>query len=138
MFEFRCKIRVRYGETDQMGYVYYGNYASYYEVARVEMLRSLGTSYKEMELNGVMLPVLELKCKYIKPARYDEELTITVRIKEKPNMRIKFDYEIHNEKQELINVGETILVFVDTKRNKPCLPPDEFNRRMGSFFNTEI
>jgi len=138
MFEFRCKIRVRYGETDQMGYVYYGNYASYYEVARVEMLRSLGTSYNKMEQNGVMLPVLELKCKYIKPARYDEELSITVKIKEMPTIRIKFDYEIHNQKQELINVGETTLVFVDKERNKPCLPPDDFIQRMAPFFKTDI
>lgn len=138
MFEFRCKVRVRYGETDQMGYVYYGNYAAYYEVARVEMLRSLGTSYREMEENGVMLPVLELKSKYIKPGRYDEELTITVKIRERPTMRIKFEYEIHNEQQELINIGETTLVFVDVKRNKPCLPPEGFNQQMAAFFNPDL
>lgn len=134
MFKFSCNIRVRYGETDQMGYVYYGNYAQYYEVARVEMLRSLGTSYKDMENSGVMMPVLDLFCKYIKPGRYDENLKITVTIKEKPGIRIKFYYEIHNEQEELINIGETVLVFVDIKKNKPCLPPEDFNRKMAPYF----
>lgn len=134
MFTFKCNIRVRYGETDQMGYVYYGNYAEYYEVARVEMLRSLGTSYKDMENNGVMMPVLDLYCKYIKPGRYDENLTITVSIKEKPGIRIKFHYEIHNEQEELINIGETTLVFVDMKSGRPCPPPDDFTMRMVPYF----
>jgi acyl-CoA thioester hydrolase len=135
MIEYKCKIRVRYSETDQMGYVYYGNYASYYEVARVEMLRSLGTSYREMEESGIMMPVLELKCKYIKPAYYDEELTISVKILEKPQTRIKFHYEIFNEKEELINIGETTLVFVDIKRNRPGLPSEDFEQRMAPYFN---
>lgn len=134
MFTFKCNIRVRYGETDQMGYVYYGNYAEYYEVARVEMLRSLGTSYKYMEDNGVMMPVLDLYCKYIKPGRYDENLCITVSIKEKPGIRIKFNYEIHNEQDELINLGETTLVFVDMKSKRPCSPPDDFNARLAPYF----
>jgi acyl-CoA thioester hydrolase len=135
MIEHICKIRVRYSETDQMGYVYYGNYASYYEVARVEMLRSLGTSYKEMEENGIMMPVLELKSKYIKPAYYDEELKISVKILEKPQTRIKFQYEIFNEKEELINIGETTLVFVDIKKNRPGLPSVAFEKLMAPYFN---
>lgn len=134
MFTFKHNIRVRYGETDQMGYVYYGNYAEYYEVARVEMLRSLGTSYKDMENNGVMMPVLDLYCKYIKPGRYDEELIITVSIKEKPGIRIKFHYEIHNQQGELINIGETRLVFVDMRSGRPRLPPDDFNHRLAPYF----
>lgn len=135
MFESSCKVRVRYSETDQMGYVYYGNYASYYEVARVEMLRSLGTSYREMEESGIMMPVLELKCKYIKPAHYDEELTINVKIIEKPKTRITFHYEIFNEQSILINVGETTLVFVDVKKNRPCLPSAEFEKLMAPYFD---
>ncbi|WP_118194848.1 acyl-CoA thioesterase [Albibacterium indicum] len=135
MFTFKCNIRVRYGETDQMGYVYYGNYAEYYEVARVEMLRSLGTSYKDMEDSGVMMPVLDLFCKYIKPGRYDENLTITVSIKEKPGVRIKFHYEIHNEQNELINLGETTLVFVDMESGRPCMPPDDFQTRLSPYFS---
>jgi len=134
MLTFNCNIRVRYGETDQMGYVYYGNYAQYYEVARVEMLRSLGTSYKDMEDNGVMMPVLDLYCKYIKPGRYDENLTIKVSIREKPGVRIKFHYEIINENEELINIGETTLVFVNIEKNKPCHPPEDFSRRLEKYF----
>lgn len=137
MLESSCKVRVRYSETDQMGYVYYGNYAAYYEVARVEMLRKLGTSYKEMELSGIMMPVLELKCKYIKPARYDEELTIQVKIKEKPSTRITFHYEIYNEQNILINTGETTLVFVNIERNRPCLPSKDFEERLAPYFNSK-
>lgn len=117
-----------------MGYVYYGNYAEYYEVARVEMLRSLGTSYKHMENNGVMMPVLDLYCKYIKPGRYDENLSITVSIKEKPGIRIKFHYEIRNEQDELINLGETTLVFVDMNSGRPRTPPDDFQVRLAPYF----
>lgn len=134
MFTFETQIRVRYGETDQMGYVYYGNYAEYYEVARVEMLRSLGTSYKEMEAGSVMMPVLELKCRYIKPARYDELITIQVKIPTKPSLRIKFEYELFNEQQELINIGETTLVFIDMKKSKPRLPPQDFINRLAPYF----
>lgn len=135
MFTFETQVRVRYSETDQMGYVYYGNYAAYYEVARVEMLRSLGTSYKEMEAGSVMMPVLELKSKYIKPARYDELITIQVKIPEKPSLRIKFEYELFNEQQELINIGETTLVFIDMKKNKPRLPPPDFTNRLAPYFD---
>lgn len=134
MFTFETRVRVRYSETDQMGYVYYGNYAAYYEVARVEMLRSLGTSYKIMESNGIMMPVLALKCKYIKPARYDEEITIKVTIATKPTIRITFFYELFNEKKELINIGETTLVFIDMDKNKPCLPPQDFTNRLAPYF----
>jgi len=134
MFTFETQIRVRYGETDQMGYVYYGNYAEYYEVARVEMLRSLGTSYKEMEAGKVMMPVLELKCQYIKPARYDEVIVIKVTIPIKPALRIRFEYELFNEQQELINIGETTLVFINMEKNKPCLPPPDFMNRLAPYF----
>lgn len=135
MFTHSCRIRVRYGETDQMGYVYYGNYAEYYEVARVEMLRSLGMDYAEMERSGVMMPVLELNCKYIKPALYDQELTIKTTIEKLPGVRIHFKYEIFNPSEELINIGMTTLVFVDMEKNKPCLPPENFMNRLQKYFN---
>ena len=102
MYTHSTKIRVRYSETDQMGYVYNGNYAQYYEVGRVEMLRSLGMTYGKMEEMGVMLPLLELKCKFIKPAFYDQEITIKTSIKELPGVRMSFDYELFNEREELI------------------------------------
>src|SRR6187551_3752417 len=103
MFESSTKIRVRYGETDQMGYMYYGNYAEFYEVGRVEMLRSLGMTYSSMEDAGIIMPVLELQCKYIKPALYDQEITVKVIIDKMPALRIHFRYELYNEEKELIN-----------------------------------
>ncbi len=135
MFVHTTKIRVRYGETDQMGYMYYGNYAQFYEVGRVEMLRSLGMSYQEMEDSGIMMPVLELKCKYIKPALYDQEITVKVIIDQMPGMRIHFKYELYNAADELINLGETTLVFVDMAKNKPCLAPASFLKKMETYFN---
>ncbi|RYY36736.1 MAG: acyl-CoA thioesterase [Sphingobacteriaceae bacterium] len=134
MFEHTTKIRTRYGETDQMGYVYYGNYAEFYEVARVEMLRSLGMTYRGMEESGIMMPVMELKCKYLKPALYDEEITIKTILEKMPGVKIHFKYELYNEKQELINIGETLLAFVNMKTNRPCLGPDEFIQKMKPFF----
>lgn len=135
MYTHSCKIRVRYGETDQMGYVYYGNYAEYYEVARVEMLRSLGMDYAAMESSGVMMPVLDLSCKYIKPALYDQELTIKTTIEQLPGVRIHFKYEVFNPANDLINIGSTTLVFVDMEKNKPCQPPEDFMGRLKAHFN---
>jgi len=135
VYSHSTKIRVRYGETDQMGYMYYGNYAQYYEVGRVEMLRSLGMSYSSMEADGIMMPVLELKCKYIKPALYDQEITVKTIIKTLPGVRIFFEYELYNEKEELINIGATTLVFVDMAKNKPTNPPENFMEKLSVFFN---
>ena len=135
MYSHSSKIRVRYADTDQMGYMYYGNYAEFYEVGRVEMLRSLGITYKSMEDKGIIMPVTELKCKYIKPALYDEEITVKVTIAKMPSLRINFLYELYNEKKELINLGETTLVFIDKEKNKPCLPSDDFLSRLRVYFN---
>lgn len=135
MFVHEEKIRVRYAETDQMGYVYYGNYAAYYEVARTEMLRKTGFSYKELEEMGVMMPVLEMNIKYSQPAKYDELLTIKVIIKEKPSVRIKFEYEVYSEAGILLNTGNTQLVFVDMVRNRPCKAPNIFMQKMEPYFD---
>ena len=124
MYSFETKIRVRYGETDQMSFVYYGVYAQYYEVGRVELLRSLGLSYKEIEAMGFALPVVNMNIKYKKPAFYDDELTIRTTIKELPSAKITFHYETLNEKGELLNVGEVILVFINKKTGKPCFAPE--------------
>ena len=134
MFQNSTKIRVRYGETDQMGYMYYGNYAQFYEVGRVEMLRSLGLTYSGMEESGIKMPVLELQCKYLRPALYDEEITVNVIIDKMPGIRIHFRYELFNEKKELINTGETLLVFVNMATNRPCLPSQEFLDKLKPFF----
>ncbi len=117
------KVRVRYAETDQMGVVYHGNYAQYFEIGRVEWLRSLGVSYKRMEELGVMLPVVSLTMNYKRPAKYDEELTIRTVFKECSGVKIEFDYEIYNEKNELLTTAYSMLVFVDMKTGKPTLPP---------------
>lgn len=135
MFSFETKIRIRYADTDQMGYMYYGNYATMYEVARTEMLRSLGMTYKSMEEDGVMMPVLELKCKYLKPALYDDEIVVKVIIEEKPGVRIVFKYELFNQYEVLINLGETTLVFVDIEKNRPCMAPKNFLQKIESYFS---
>jgi len=135
MFVFDHQIRVRYAETDQMGYVYYGNYAAFYEIARTEMLRSTGISYKELEEMGVMLPVTEMKTKYLKPGKYDDLITIRVTIRQKPAVRIIFEYELFNENGELLNQGETTLVFVNMEKNRPCMPPQVFLDKMSKYFN---
>jgi acyl-CoA thioester hydrolase len=134
MFEHSTKIRVRYGETDQMGYMYYGNYAEFYEVGRVEMLRSLGLTYSGMEASGLMMPVLEMKCKYIKPALYDEEITVKVIMDKMPGVKIHFRYDLYNEKADLIHQGETLLVFVNMKTGRPCLPAGDFLDKLKPFF----
>jgi acyl-CoA thioester hydrolase len=134
MYAHETKIRVRYSETDQMGYVYNGNYATYYEIGRTEMLKSLGMNYKKMEESGVMLPLLEMKSKFIKPAYYDQEITIKTTVKELPGIRMNFEYELYNEDQELINIGSTTLVFFDMVKKKPCQPPRYFMDNIVHFF----
>ena len=134
MYVNEIQIRVRYAETDQMGYVYYGHYAAYFEVARVEMLRSLGFSYKILEEEGVILPVLNYSIKYIRPAYYDDLLKIKTVIKDLPTARIRFDYETFNEKEELINIAETTLVFVNRKTGRPSSPPTDLLEVMRKFF----
>jgi acyl-CoA thioester hydrolase len=134
MYTSETVIRVRYAETDQMGYVYYGNYAQYYEVGRVEAMRQLGLSYKAMEETGIMMPVLNFTIKYIKPAFYDDLITIQTSIKELPSLRITFDYESYNQDDILLNVGATTLVFVDKIKNKTCVPPLGFLKSLEAFF----
>ena len=121
---FTFEIRTRYGETDQMGVIYYGIYPQYLEVARVEWLRSLGISYKELEALGVMLPVVSLQINYKRPARYDELLSITLTRREKPTSKITFDYQIFNEEKQLLAEANTTLVFVNKETFKPIKCPD--------------
>jgi acyl-CoA thioester hydrolase len=134
MFQHEIQLRVRYAETDQMGVVYYGNYATYYEVARVECIRALGFSYKALEDSGVMLPVLENYSKYIRPAKYDDLLTVKVVIKELPSTRITFHYEIFNEENTLLNIGTTTLVFIDKHSGRPVKPTTVIMEALQPFF----
>lgn len=135
MYIYETTIRVRYAETDKMGYVYYSKYAEFYEVARTEAIRNLGIRYRDLEDQGVMMPVLSLTTKYIKPAFYDDNLLIKVFIKEMPTARIKFYYKIYNEKNELINTGETVLVFIDRETMKPCNAPETLIKALMKYIN---
>ena len=135
MFSFETNIRVRYAETDQMGYVYYGNYAVYYEVARVESLRHLGLSYRDLEESGIIMPVMENCTKYLIPARYDELLKVKVSIKKKPGIKILFCYEIFNEEGNLINTGETKLAFIDKSTARPCRIPEVMKNVLYPYFD---
>jgi acyl-CoA thioester hydrolase len=134
MLTHEVQIRVSYADTDQMGYVYYGTYARYFEIARVEMLRSIGFSYKEMEASGIMMPVLEHYTKYLYPARYDDLLTVKTYVKKAPGVRMNFEYEIFNEDQQLLTTGNTMLVFITQKNRKPCPPPATLADRLQPFF----
>ncbi len=134
MYSFDYNYRVRYADIDQMGYMYYGNYARLYEIGRVEALRSLGLRYRDFEDVGVMMPVYENKSRYIQAAKYDELLTIRVIMKEIPKVRIVFNYEIYDESQTLLHTGETTLVFVRMDNNKIVVCPKEIIEKLNPFF----
>lgn len=134
MYTFETQLRVRYAETDQMRYVYYGNYAAYYEVARVECIRSLGFTYKALEDMGVMMPVLELHTWFLQPAKYDELLTIRVTIPKKPGVKIVFTYEIVNESGQLLNKGETTLAFIKMDNGRPTRMPEVMEKLLEKYF----
>jgi acyl-CoA thioester hydrolase len=135
MYESITSITVRYGETDQMGQVYYGNYSLYYEIGRVEAVRQLGYSYKQMEEEGYIMPVAEMYARYIRPARYDETLTIKTIIKEMPSRKMTFYTEIYNAENQLINSGYTTLLFVDKQHNRVCSPPRKLTEALKPFFD---
>ncbi len=116
-------FRVRYGETDQMGVVYHGNYAQYLEIGRVEWLRQLGVSYKSMEERGVMLPVISLQMNFKKSARYDDLIMVRTKLKRIPSVKIEFDFEILNEEKELLVEANTVLAFMDMKSMRPIRCP---------------
>jgi acyl-CoA thioester hydrolase len=134
MISHLTQIRVRYSETDQMGYVYYGNYAQYFEVGRVEWLRNLGISYKTMENEGVILPVINLQVTYLKPAKYDNLLTLKTTLVKKPSVRIEFTYELFNEQEELLVIANTELVFIDIFKNKPTKSPAQLSEKIEESF----
>lgn len=134
MFVFNTQLRVRYADTDQMGYAYYGNYGAYYEVARVESLRYLGYSYRELEAQGIMMPVLENHSQFLRPAMYDELLRIEVTLPQPPGVRIQFFYKIFNEQDQLIHTGNTLLAFVRKDSGRPCRPPKILQDLFSPFF----
>lgn len=134
MYSFDYNYRVRYADIDQMGYMYYGNYAKLYEIGRVEALRSLGLRYRDLEETGIIMPVYENKSRFISPAKYDDLVKIRVIIKELPKVRIIFHYEIYDEQQTLLHTGETTLVFVRTSNNRIATCPKEITDRLLPFF----
>lgn len=134
MFSQETSFRVRYGETDQMGYVYYGDYAEYFEVGRVEALRGLGFPYKRLEEEGVMLPVHDLHVKYHQPARYDDLITVRTTISTMPSVRIVFTYELRNEAGVLLTEASTTLVFVDRTTMRPCRAPEALLAALAAYF----
>jgi acyl-CoA thioester hydrolase len=135
MYTSITQIRVRYGETDQMGYLYYGNYALYYEVGRAEAVRQLGFTYRELEEMGVMMPVVELHSNFYRPALYDDLVTVKTILKELPDgPKIQFHSELYNEQEQLLNKGVTTLVFYDPKEKKKINMPDALLARLASFF----
>ena len=127
----KVSFRVRYSETDQMGVVYHGKYTDYLEVGRVEWLRSLGVSYKKLEDDGIFLPVIHLQIQYKKSAKYDDLLTVETYLKDKPLVRINFDYKIYNENRELLVLASTTLVFMDKEKNKPVKCPPMILEKLG-------
>ena len=135
MYTATTQIRVRYGETDQMGFLYYGYYALYYEVGRAEAVRELGFTYRELEEMGVMMPVVELNAQYFRPALYDDLITVKTLIKELPDgPKIQFHSELYNEQGQLLNKGVTTLVFYDSKEKKKVNMPEELLSRLQPFF----
>ncbi len=134
MYSHEIKTRVRYADTDKMGYLQHGHYPAYYEIGRTEALRNLGISYKDVEESGIIMPIIDLNLKYIKPAYYDTLLTIKTYVKELPSVRITFFYEAFNEEKILINTCKTTLIFFDNKRQKPCVAPDNIFAKLEPFF----
>lgn len=135
MYVHEIQLRVRYGETDQMGYLYYGNYAQYFEVGRVEMIRSLGLTYKELEdVYGIWLPVMSLEMRFVRPAYYDDLLTVRSELRELPNEYITFHVEVFNEKKKLVNAGRVRLCFFEAKTKKVVHAPEYLLEKLRPYF----
>ncbi len=136
MYLAKTEIRVRYGETDQMGYLYYGNYALYYEVGRTDAIRKLGLTYKEMEQTGILMPVASLKVDYLRPVLYDDLITVHTIIKEMPqSSKIEFHSELYNESGKLVNKGITTLVFYNQDEKKTVNMPEKLGQLLAPYFN---
>ena len=138
MYVSTTQIRVRYGETDQMGYLYYGNYALYYEVGRTDSIRQLGFTYKQIEARGILMPVVEMNAQYFRPALYDDLVTVKTILKKLPDgSKVEFHSELYNEQNILLNKGLTTLVFYDLVKKEKTTMPDELRIRLEPFFRKE-
>ncbi|HLP39316.1 thioesterase family protein [Lacibacter sp.] len=136
MFNSETNIRVRYSETDQMNVVYHGNYAQYFEVARAEAIREMGITYKEIEEMGIVMPIVELHTKFLRPAKYDDLLTIKTQLRELPTgHRIEFHHEVYNEEGKLLTIGRVVLYFLDAKTMARSLMPAALANHLLPYFN---
>jgi acyl-CoA thioester hydrolase len=135
MFETSTQIRVRYAETDQMNVVYHGNYAQYFEVARAEAIRELGFTYKDMEALGTYMPIVELQCQFLRPAHYDDLLTVKVILRElSTDHRIEFHHEVCNEAGRLLCTGRVVLYFMDAKTGRKSVMPSQLHEKLVAYF----
>ena len=138
MFTSKTQIRIHYGLTDQMGFVYHGRYAEFYEIGRTEALRSLGLTYKEVEATGIMMVVTEIHTRFLRPAVYDDLITVVTTLKEMPvHHKIVFHSEIFNEQNQLLNVGEVSLYFLDAATRKRCAMPENMKEKLLPFFTEQ-
>jgi acyl-CoA thioester hydrolase len=136
MFTTTTQVRVRYAETDQMGVVYHSNYFPYFESARAESIRELGYTYADMEKMGVIMPVVDVHCRYLRPALYDDLLSIKTTLKELPvHHKIEFHHEVFNEKQELLAVAKIILYFMEAKGMRRTAMPAQLLEKLQSYFS---
>ena len=135
MFTSKTKIRVRYAETDQMGFVFHSNFFPYFEVARAESIRQLGFTYADMEKMGLIMPVVEVQARFLHPALYDDLLTIKTFLKEIPlHHKIEFHHEVFNEKGELLCTGKIILYFMQKEGMKRTTLPEALKKKMERYF----
>lgn len=135
MYITETQIRIHYALTDQMGVVYHGHYAQFYEIARSEAIRQLGYTYKDIESMGIIMPVVDLHCKFLRPARYDDMITVKTTLKELPlHHKIVFHHEIFNDKDELLNTGEVTLYFVEASTMKRCEMPVDLTKKLSPYY----
>jgi acyl-CoA thioester hydrolase len=135
MFVTETQIRIHYALTDQMGVVYYGHYAQFYEIGRTEAIRQIGYTYKEIEALGIIMPVVEIHSKFLRPAKYDDLITVKTTLREMPvNHKITFYAEIYNEQDKLLNTGEVVLYFLNAQTMQRCEMPDGLKEKLSSYF----
>ena len=136
MFVTETQIRIHYALTDQMGMVYHGHYAQFYEIGRAEAIRQIGYTYKDIEEMGIIMPVVDIHSRFLRPAKYDDLITVKTMLKELPHHhKIVFHHEIYNEQDELLNTGDITLYFIDAKTMKKCDMPGDLKRKLGGYFN---
>lgn len=135
MFTSETQIRVHYALTDQMGVVYHGHYAQFYEIGRGESIRQLGYTYKDIEAMGIIMPVVDIHSRFLRPAKYDDLITVKTTLKELPlHHKITFHSEIYNEQNELLNVGDVTLYFMEATTMKRCEMPEQLKSKLQKYF----